>query len=296
MQKSCAANTIGIEACWLVTCIALVEDSKRYSGPVTFWSAQLLPIAGFQSWGRLDRARVRAVEAGWLYYRAGNNRQCGVYWCLIPDAIQRAFNDSPVDEVNHHFGDHAEVNHQNGDSGEDRTVIETKSKRSAHGEPSIPFPLPIPESGGASLPRTPKAKFTKPAANDVRAYAVELGEKNFDAEKFIDYYESNGWRVGKNPMKNWQASVRNWLKNGGTQSTGKVLGNAEAETAWQGVLDSLKKHSRFNQDLIMGAIGQRAWQSIKGFGLKKLDEANDFDRRDFKKRFIEEFQRQGAAA
>jgi|GEM_PF-3550443 len=296
MQKSCAANSIGIESCWLVTCIALVEDSKRYSGPVTFWSAQLLPIAGFQSWGRLDRARAKAVEAGWLYYRPGTNRQCGVYWCLIPEAIQRAFNDSPVDEVNHHFGDHAEVNHQNGAHDGDRPVIETKLKRSAHGEPSIPVPVPIPKRVGASLSRTPNAKFTKPTAEEIRSYAIERGQPGFDSEKFIDYYESNGWRVGKSAMKDWRATVRNWIRGGGTQSTGKASGNAEAETAWQGVLDSLKKHSRFHQDKIMGDIGERAWQAVRTMGLKKIDEANDFDRREMRKRFIDEFQKQGAAA
>jgi len=153
LQKSCAANEIGIEACWLVTCIAQVEDSKHYTGPVTFWSAQLMPITGFQSWGRLDRARQRAVETGWLYYRPGTNRQCGVYWCLIPEAIQRAFNDSPVDEVNHQNGDSSEVNHQNGAHDGDRNVvhavIETLLKRSACGEPSIPVPVPVPKQVAA---------------------------------------------------------------------------------------------------------------------------------------------------
>lgn len=30
---------------------------------------------------------------------------------------------------------------------------------------------------------------------------------------FYDYYESNGWRVGKTPMKDWQAAIRNWVRN-----------------------------------------------------------------------------------
>jgi len=33
-------------------------------------------------------------------------------------------------------------------------------------------------------------------------------------EKFLDHYESNGWKVGRNPMKDWKAAVRTWERNG----------------------------------------------------------------------------------
>ena len=42
---------------------------------------------------------------------------------------------------------------------------------------------------------------------------------NDQAENFLNYYESNGWRVGKNPMKNWHCAVANWIKNIKTYST-----------------------------------------------------------------------------
>lgn len=82
------------------------------------------------------------------------------------------------------------------------------------------------------------------------------------------------------------------------QRNGKASSSAspEAVAAWQAVQDSLRRHSRFSPELIMGDIGQRAWDSIKGFGLKRLDEANDFERRELEKRFTQEFNRQGAAA
>ena len=32
-------------------------------------------------------------------------------------------------------------------------------------------------------------------------------------EQFIDYYDANGWKVGKNPMKDWKASIRTWERN-----------------------------------------------------------------------------------
>ncbi|MBE6121173.1 MAG: hypothetical protein E7190_00485 [Erysipelotrichaceae bacterium] len=55
-------------------------------------------------------------------------------------------------------------------------------------------------------------RFTPPTLEEVQAYCEE--RHNFvDAEKFIDYYTSNGWKVGKNSMKDWKAAVRTWERN-----------------------------------------------------------------------------------
>ena len=67
------------------------------------------------------------------------------------------------------------------------------------------------EPKAESKPKT--AKFEKPTVEEVRAYAKEKSW-NVDAEKFCAYYEANGWRVGKNTMKNWKAAVQNWAHNG----------------------------------------------------------------------------------
>ena len=55
--------------------------------------------------------------------------------------------------------------------------------------------------------------FTKPTAEEVKAYCSER-KNNVDADKFIDFYESKGWLIGKNPMKDWRACVRTWEKGG----------------------------------------------------------------------------------
>lgn len=49
----------------------------------------------------------------------------------------------------------------------------------------------------------------KPSYEELEAYCKEQG---VNAEEVWDYYESNGWRVGKNPMKDWKAVVRNWKR------------------------------------------------------------------------------------
>lgn len=56
-----------------------------------------------------------------------------------------------------------------------------------------------------------RERFTPPTLEELKAYAAEKGYKTFNAERFLGYYEANGWRVGKNPMKSWRAAVANWV-------------------------------------------------------------------------------------
>lgn len=58
-----------------------------------------------------------------------------------------------------------------------------------------------------------RKRFTPPTLDEVIEYCSERGNK-VDAQKFIDYYTSNGWMVGKNKMKDWKAAVRStWEKD-----------------------------------------------------------------------------------
>lgn len=54
--------------------------------------------------------------------------------------------------------------------------------------------------------------FCKPTVEEIKAYCVER-KNNIDAQNFFDFYESKGWMIGKNKMKDWQASVRTWEQN-----------------------------------------------------------------------------------
>ena len=51
--------------------------------------------------------------------------------------------------------------------------------------------------------------FAPPTVDEVRAYCQERGN-NIEPQRFVDFYESKGWMVGKNKMKDWKAAVRNW--------------------------------------------------------------------------------------
>src|SRR3990167_8907301 len=58
-----------------------------------------------------------------------------------------------------------------------------------------------------------KKNFVKPSNVEVTEYATSI-DFSLDGSRFCDYYESNGWRIGKNPMKDWRAAVRTWKRNG----------------------------------------------------------------------------------
>ena len=62
-----------------------------------------------------------------------------------------------------------------------------------------------------TLPIRTREKFTKPTIEEITLYVAEKGY-TFNPQAFFDYYEANGWRVGKNPMKKWKAACANWQR------------------------------------------------------------------------------------
>lgn len=68
--------------------------------------------------------------------------------------------------------------------------------------------------------------FTPPTLEQVTAYCGERGDR-IDPERFLNHYQSNGWRVGKNPMRDRQAAVRTWELNGISQNGTSHVNKAE---------------------------------------------------------------------
>ena len=81
----------------------------------------------------------------------------------------------------------------------------------------------------------PKRKnFVKPTVEEIAAFCKE---KNYtvNAQQFFNYYESNGWKIGRNAMKSWQAAVQNWntRDKANKKATGTMWSNnsTDADTA-----------------------------------------------------------------
>lgn len=86
-------------------------------------------------------------------------------------------------------------------------------------------------SKGAS---TKNSRFVKPKINEVEAYCKER-KNDVDPQTWFDHYESNGWLVGRNKMKDWKAAVRTWERtNFGPVSKTKPCSNLNTGgTTWK---------------------------------------------------------------
>ncbi len=77
-----------------------------------------------------------------------------------------------------------------------------------------------------------RAAFSKPTIEEIYSYMGFFAMKEAvpvdaraEAAAFMDYYTANGWHVGRNPMKNWQAAVRGWIRRSQTNNKSKNYGS-----------------------------------------------------------------------
>ena len=91
-------------------------------------------------------------------------------------------------------------------------------------------------------PKKPRESlsFKKPTVKEVHDYCIERNN-GINPYSFINHYESNGWKVGKTPMKNWQAAVRTWERNSNQYGTGA-----------NNTIDKQAKHDEFAKSVVFG--------------------------------------------
>lgn len=114
------------------------------------------------------------------------------------------------------------ISSENANISEQSKVEESKVKKSRVKE--------------SKVNRGAQARFTPPTLEDVKAYCKE--RNNYvDPERFVDFYASKGWKVGREPMKDWKAAIRNWEHRDNESKPG---GHRE-EKASEEEIDKLKK-------------------------------------------------------
>lgn len=89
------------------------------------------------------------------------------------------------------------------------------------GKDSIGEDRLIEENAASGALPASKPRFTKPTLEEVAAYCEER-QNSVDPQAFMDFYESKGWKVGNQPMKDWRAAVRTWERR---QTPGKPAGS-----------------------------------------------------------------------
>lgn len=67
--------------------------------------------------------------------------------------------------------------------------------------------------GKESIEAPKRKRFSPPTLEEVTAYCKERNN-SVNPQRWLDHYESNGWMVGRNKMKDWKAAVRTWERNG----------------------------------------------------------------------------------
>lgn len=78
----------------------------------------------------------------------------------------------------------------------------------------------MPHSPPLTTPQDVRSKAcVRPTLEEVTVYCRERGGR-VDPQQWFDHYTANGWRVGKNPMKDWRAAVRTWERNGVDSTNG----------------------------------------------------------------------------
>ena len=111
-----------------------------------------------------------------------------------------------------------------------------------------------PAAAQRSLPRKKNCtvRMKQPTVEELTAYARDAGIE-LDAQTMHDWYSSNGWRVGKNPMKDWMAAARGWARR---QSEWGQNGNGQRKTFAQLDLERQERESKEWANRIM-AVGER---------------------------------------
>ena len=105
----------------------------------------------------------------------------------------------------------------------------------ARSVPEVCFPSPSPSPiTKIQADKPPRVRFQKPTVEELTAEAIKIGLPLPEVDKFLNYYESNGWKVGKNSMKSWPAAMKGWLSRLG-EASGLVgcKGAEKSEVDWR---------------------------------------------------------------
>ena len=94
-----------------------------------------------------------------------------------------------------------------------RDTINKNEKNDKNDNKNITPPLFPPEG---EIIKSKRKNFKPPTQEDLKSFFTKNGSSHETAESFFNYYEANGWHIGRTKMKNWQAAARNWIKRNRT--------------------------------------------------------------------------------
>ena len=116
----------------------------------------------------------------------------------------------------------------------------TGVQREVNGTPTNQEPITYNQEPIKEKKRT--SSFAPPSINEVQQY-ITSNNLTISASGFMDYYESNGWMVGKNKMKNWQATCRTWEKRNEANRPNNQTDNRSRAKKFSDKLDEIARKS-----------------------------------------------------
>lgn len=106
---------------------------------------------------------------------------------------------------------------------------EMESQEIGNGFPGNRKPIPDINTDTTHDVNTNKVRcgnFTPPTIDELKAYAAEIGYETFDAEYFMKYYETSGWKKSNGkPVTNWKLTVQTWKKSDSDRATKTIKPN-----------------------------------------------------------------------
>lgn len=160
---------------------------------------RIMFMMGVRSEKAAITARNALAEAGFITYQRGKKGYPGKYFLSEIHCFKDSISDSVSGSVSDSVFD-SESDSVNASHNKTKKKNKTKTKKE-------------------SVKRKSAARFSPPARDEIEKYCGENGIA-IDVDRFIDHYTANGWRVGRNPMEDWRATVRNWAKRDKTDFSG----------------------------------------------------------------------------
>jgi hypothetical protein len=76
------------------------------------------------------------------------------------------------------------------------------------------------------------SRLKRPSLDEIKSEGIKIELPALDCESFYNYYEANGWKVGRNPMKNWKAAMCSWKRNS-SQYQRPAQAKERPKTTWE---------------------------------------------------------------
>jgi hypothetical protein len=176
--------------------ITLVDDFGRYEADPMLLRSHAFPLRDDITAQRVTEMCIELQNHGLANFYASNEKQYFqlTNWNERPRAATSKFPafDSKCCQT-------------------DNKCLQTDSKCYPPSSSSSPPSSPSLFVADATKPKA--VRFEKPTLETIKLWMAKAGLPEVEADKFFDHYESNGWKVGHNPMKSLEATLRNWKRN-----------------------------------------------------------------------------------